>query len=161
MIRNLLVSALLFGLLGFLAWPYVTVYQLDQALLGNDTSQLNKLVDINAVRLQRKQTAKRESDRLVGEGDGDVRQFFRDTLRSLTGSAVDAIIDMDWVRTELRRDGKPANARPVPSLLDSVSYAFFEAPDHFLIRLGELGDNPVHVRLALEDWRWRVVAVFD
>ncbi len=161
MIKNLIVSTLLLGLLAFIAWPYVHIYQLDQALLSNNANGLQQLVDLDAVREQRKQTAKRETDRLVGKGDGDVRQFFRDGLRALTGTAVDAIIDLDWVRTELRRDGKPARAKPVPSMLDSLSYAFFEGPDQFLIRLGDLGDDPVHVRMQLQDWRWRVVAVFD
>lgn len=158
---NLLVTALVLAGLAFAAFPYYTVYQLDAALVAGDRQALGQLVDMAAVRAQRKAELRRDTDRLIGEGKDDVSAFFREGARALTDSAVNNIIDQDWLRTRLRRDGKPGSAKPYPSLMSSLSYAFFDAWNGFLMRQGELGDDPVHIRMEFADWRWRVVAVHD
>ena len=67
---------------------------------------------------------------------------------------------LEWVLDALGTvPGEPP--RPRTSLLGDVSYAFWESTDHFLVRLGELGREPVHVRMARTDGEWRVVAVFE
>ena len=61
--------------------------------------------------------------------------------------------------TTLRRNlgNLPKNAA---SLMGDMSYAFYESHDTFLVRLGELGSNPMHLRLRLQNNEWRVVEIF-
>jgi hypothetical protein len=48
-----------------------------------------------------------------------------------------------------------------PSIISDISFAFFEFPTKFLIRLGDLGSNPIYLRLQLENWQWRVTGIYD
>lgn len=157
--KNLILIGILLALCGFFVYPYVTLYQLDRALINNDRQALRELVDLDAVRDHRSALLRRDTERLIGQGRGDVADFFREGARLLTDKAVSDIVDLDWVRTQLRRDGRPGNRQPYPSLLGEVAHAFFESPDRFLIRLGAPEDDPTHIRLRWTDWHWRVVAI--
>ena len=44
--------------------------------------------------------------------------------------------------------------------MGDMTYAFYESYDTFIVRLGELGDNAMHVRLRLQNNEWRVVEIF-
>jgi hypothetical protein len=160
-IFNALVTMLVLGVIAFGVWPYVNLYRLDRALVNDHQLALEHLLDLQAIRAQRKDELKREASRVIGKGESDVSEFFREGVRRVTDAALDEIIDLDWVRTRLRRDGLPGDARPYPSLFNRLSYAFFESYDRFVFRLGELGSDPVHVEMALMDWEWRVVAIYD
>ena len=159
--KNVFIVLAVLGLLGILSWPYVGLYQLDRALQSGQDAQLAKYVDLAAIRAGRAQALRKDADRLIGAGNDDVSAFFRESARALTSTAIDHIVDLEWVRTSLRRDGKPGDARPFPPLLGEVSYAFFDGPDRFLVRLGDLDDEPTHLLLALKDWRWTLVAIYD
>ncbi|MGB0720841.1 MAG: DUF2939 domain-containing protein [Gammaproteobacteria bacterium] len=158
--RILLPLAVLAAVL-FTAYPYVNLYRLDLALTSNDKTALTELVDLGAVRAEVKSRVKKETDRVIGKGDNDITRFFRESASTLTGSAVNAIVDMNWVKTHLRRDGQPGDKQPYPSLFDSLDYAFFDDWNRFLVRLGALNDDPVHLHWAFKDWKWRLVAVYD
>ena len=45
--------------------------------------------------------------------------------------------------------------------VDQISYAFFDRPTGFLVRIGELGEDPVHFRLTLDGASWRVTALYN
>lgn len=158
---NLIVTLAVLAALAFGAYPYVAIFQLDQALSGKDSQTLGRLVNLQAIRDQRKQELQRDTNRLIGEGKDDVTAFFREGARMLTDTAVNQIIDEKWLRTRLRRDGQAGDVEPYPSLISSLNYAFFDSWNSFLMRQGELGDDPVHVKMAFADWKWRVVAVYD
>ncbi|MGB0712488.1 MAG: DUF2939 domain-containing protein [Gammaproteobacteria bacterium] len=145
----------------FAAYPYVNVYRLDLALTTGDDKALAELVDLSSVRAEVKSRVKKETDRVIGKGDNDITRFFRESASTLTGSTVNAIVDMNWVKTHLRRDGKPGDQKPYPSIFDNLDYAFFDNWNRFLVRLGALNDDPVHLHWAFKDWKWRVVAVYD
>lgn len=158
--KNFILVGVLLALCGFAVYPYVALYQLDQALLEGDDRALRALLDLDAVRDHRSALLRRDTERLIGQGNGAAADFLREGARLLTDQAVNDIVDLDWVRTQLRRDGRPGDRRPYPSLLGELAYAFFESYDRFLIRLGALEDDPTYIRLQWADWRWRVAAIF-
>ena len=158
---RILFPLLVLALLAYAAYPYFSLWRLDRALIRNDTAVEAKLIDLAAIQAQVKDSVKKETDRMIGQGDDDVTRFFREGAETLTQQAVTRLVDRNWVRTRLRRDGQPGDHKPFPGLLNHVSHAFFERWDRFGVRLGELGDDPVHVQWRFEDWRWRVTAIYD
>jgi hypothetical protein len=155
------IAALLaFTLSALIAWPYVYLWRLDNAVIDNDLRALEQLVDLRAVRAQVKSDFGREVDGAVGNDGGKVMRWVKQGIGLISDTAIDANIDMPWVVNALgKRPGDP----PIPrtSLITDTSYAFFESHDSFLIRLGELGREPLHIRMKLIDNAWRVVAIFD
>jgi hypothetical protein len=155
-------STLLFiAVLAYGAWPYYHVYGLDRALQADNREKLEQLIDIAAVRTARKQQLDHALDRTVGSDPGNpVTQMLRQGATALGGSSVDATVNLDWVRETLAgRSLRPGE--PYPSLIDRIDFAFFEAPAEFLIRLGPLGDHPIHIVMTLDGWQWRVSAIYD
>ena len=151
---------LLFTCLALLAWPYLYVYRLDAAIGARDLTSLERLVDLKAIRAQVKTDLDKEVDGTIGSDGGRVGRWLKQGIKLVSDSAIDANIDMQWVMTSLsQRPTEPPQART--SLIGDVSYAFFEAPDRFMVRLGELGADPVHVQMNLQEDRvWRVVAIY-
>lgn len=159
----------MFRLLGFLAtllcsaavlWPYYTLYQLDNALANFDQAALAKLVNLEAVRTTHKNSMGDVLDRTLGPqafGQLPMMDMLRKGLNSAGSSAVDSTVDMQWIRDTLY---PPPVNHAKAGLLGALSFAFFESPTRFLVRLGELGKTHVHFYLTLEDWQWRVTAVY-
>ena len=149
-----------FTLVALLAWPYITVYRLDQALAAKDVAAMNRLVDLETVRAQVKQDFSKEVSNQVGSDGGRVIRWLKQGVKLVSDTAIDANVDIQWVINTINtRPGEPPTPRP--SFMGDISYAFFESYDTFLIRLGELGADPVHVQLNLqEDNTWRVVAIY-
>ncbi|MEM7407528.1 MAG: DUF2939 domain-containing protein [Pseudomonadota bacterium] len=154
-----LVVIVLLTALALVSWPYIYVYRLDQAVAANDPVRLARLIDMDAVRTQVKAELDREVDGAVGSDGGRVTRWLKQGIKLVSDTAIDANIDIHWVQQALNtRPGEPPSPRP--SLIGDISYAFFESYDRFLIRMGELGQNPVHVQMALQDDNtWRVVAI--
>jgi hypothetical protein len=142
----------------FLAWPYTVIYRLDQALLNDDQEKLNEMIDIDAVREQ----IKRKLNKNVQSNIGDVSNGFIDWLQNgiqrLGANAVDEMVDLNWVVRQLRAHNRRNNQG---GLFDRLTYAFFDGPDRMLLRIGELGENPVHVHLTLQGTSWRITAVYN
>ncbi len=158
-IMGMLSWLLFLSLLAFGAWPYYQLYRLDKALVENDQRMLYKIVDLDAVRRRHKQVLEQNLERLVGPQDNPVINFVRGGIRALGDSAYESIIDMDWVRDRLLATRREAHEQHF-SLLGGFSFAFFETPIRFLARAGELGEDPVHLYLTLQNWRWRVTALY-
>jgi hypothetical protein len=159
-IFHALVTVLVLSLIAFAVWPYVNLYRLNRALVHDERAALAHFIDLEAIQAQQKAQLQQEASRVIGKGQDDLSAFFREGARMVTDTAVARLVDMNWVRTMLRRDGLPGDARPFPSLFESLTYAFFEAYDRFVFRLGRLGDDPVHVEMRLTDWEWRVTAIY-
>jgi hypothetical protein len=147
-------------LLAGVAWPYVYVYRLDQALSATSPAALQRLVDLEAVRSQVKKDVDGSVSGAVGNDPGRVTRWLKDGIKLVSDTAVDANIDLEWVRLKLSiRATEPPSPRP--SFMGDISYAFFESYNRFMVRLGALGDKPVHVQMDLqEDNVWRVVAIY-
>lgn len=155
-----LASLVLFTLLALLAWPYVYLWRLDNAVVSRDLAALQRLVDLDAVRAQVKADYDREVASAVGNDGGRVTRWLKEGIGLLTEKAVEANIDLQWVMNAIgQQPGEPP--RPRSSLIGDTTYAFYESTDRFLVRLGDLGDRPVHIRMALTDGEWRVIEVFE
>ncbi len=150
---------LFLAMLAYAGYPYVNLYRLDRALMQNDRAALNALVDVGALRAQHKAMFEKQVRRSIGEQPGPISDLVRDGARWYGVQTADTI-DLDWVRQRLRRERASA-PDAYPSIITDTTFAFFERPTRFLIRLGDLGDNPIHVRMGLEDWRWRVTGIYD
>jgi hypothetical protein len=152
LIYPLLLLALAFGL-----WPYYHLYRLDRALVQNDQITLMALIDLDAIRAERK---RHPGPLAEGEVRNSVAQALHQVANVLTGNGVDDTITLDWIREALR----PVPARPdesYPSILHYTSCAFFEGFNQFVARIRELGEKPIHVRWTLHDWTWQVTAIYD
>ena len=142
----------------FVAWPYYTVWELERAAVLNDVPAMNRLVDLQAVRDQIKRRLNKEVDSTVGDVSNAFVDWLQDGIRRLGAGAVDRLVTLDWVREQLI--SKSSVGKP-PGFVDQISYAFFDSPDGFLVRIGELGADPVHLRLSLGTRGWRVTALYN
>ena len=151
--RILLVAAVTYG-----AWPYYGLWRLSQATASGDPQALAEWVDLAAVRAD---IIRRLNKDLAGPEVGISNEFIawlQDGIRRLGKDAVDRLVTLDWVRQRLLAHS-PEGARN--GFLGQVTYAFFEGPARFLVRIGDLGEQPVHLRLRLEGSGWRLVALYD
>lgn len=156
--RDAMLSTLLIlAILAAIAWPYYTVYRLDRALALNDRQELEKLLDLEAIRRQLRQVLDQNIEGMVERYDNLLFKFLRGGVKEVGGTAYDALDD-DWFRDTVLTAQRRSNSRR--SLLGGFSFACFERPTRFLIRAGDLGKNPVHLYMTLKHWRWRVTAVF-
>jgi len=151
---------LLLFFLAYIAWPYITILRLDRALTSNDAATLEHLINLDAVQQEFKNRMHQGLQGAVGQEGNPMLEFLRGGISQLGGSAIEQMVTIDWVRAQLLSKSDPGSAS-TPSLLGPLSFAFFESFDRFLIRIGQLGDNPVHARMRLQDWDWRVVAVYE
>lgn len=154
-----LVGLVVFTLIAVLAWPYLYVWRLDGAVAARDTQALGRLVDLESVRQQVKADFARDVNDAVGGDGGQIIRWVKQGIQAVSDSAINANIDLDWVLATLEtQPGNPPKKRA--SLMGDMSYAFYESHDTFLVRLGELGSNPMHLRLRLQNNEWRVVEIF-
>jgi hypothetical protein len=138
-------------------WAYWHLYRLDRALLEDDQVTLAGLVNLEAVRMARDEALDaRAAAAMRGEGPlaGMVRQGAR-WLDETTRRPV----DLAWVQEALRW-AQAEETTASPAVLRHTTFAFFESPTRFLVRIGELGRAPIHLRLQFVDWRWEVVGIY-
>ncbi|MET0009138.1 MAG: DUF2939 domain-containing protein [Candidatus Thiodiazotropha sp. 6PLUC9] len=155
--KTLVVSIILI-FAAFLIWPYSAVYRLEQALVEDDHQTLSEMIDVEAVREQ----IKRKLNKNVESNIGDVSNGFIDWLQSgiqrLGANAVEEMVDLNWVIRQLRSHNRTTDQG---GIYDQLTYAFFDGPDRLLLRIGELGEKPVHVHLSLQGSNWRITAVYN
>jgi hypothetical protein len=148
----LLLAALIYG-----GWPYFEYHRLDQALASGDRNALERLVDLEEVRASSARCTEKRLARQV-PGQGTIPSMVREGARWM-GQATGDALTLDALRDRLRRvEGSPSE--PYPSLSGRTTFAFFESPTRFLARIGELDESPLHLRLRMRDWQWRLVAVY-
>ena len=150
---KILFSLIFILLAAFIASAYGTVYQLSGALQNNHVETLQKLLDIPVIQENYQKTIKQQLNTgLIGKmiGSGETAQAIRNTMQSLTNVGVKQAIDKEWVRDVLAKNSD-GNYR---AITDSLSFAFFESPQLFLVRLGELGQSPQHFYLSWQAWHF-------
>lgn len=150
-----LMFPLLILILAFGLWPYYHLYRLDRALVQNDRDTLMLLVDLDAIRSERKLHPPP-----VSQMRNPVTQALNQVANVLSGNSVDNNINLDWVR-EVLRPIPPRTDEIYPSILHYTSCAFFEGFKQFVARIRNLGENPIHIRWTLHDWMWQVTAIYD
>lgn len=140
-------------LLLYMAVPYYSLYRFNHALVVNDTVQLNRYIDLNQLRAHYKVSMKIDQR----SGEGGFSRMFRDTANAMSAATVDQVVTVDWVRYQLtgaERDQIGA------SMFDSLDHAFLEGPNTFLVRLGELGEDPLHLLLQRDGLVWRLTTLY-
>lgn len=155
-----LISLLLVAALAYGAWPYLHLYRLDGAITDNDLGAINGLVDLERVRANHQaQTEWRLEhgiDSTVG-GEGALADMLKRSARWVSERTAPEAIDGAWVRERLLA----ARPNAIGSLLQNTDFAFLEGPNHFLVRLGELGRDPTHLRFERRSWHWVLTGIYD
>jgi hypothetical protein len=106
-----------------IAWPYWYLYRLDRALLENDRVALVALVDMDRLRENHKAAMEYRVEHAVGR-EGAVSRMLQDGVRWLSDQTGEQVIDLEWVRAQLRRDGGAAGDDAYPSILRYTGFAF-------------------------------------
>jgi hypothetical protein len=153
-----LISLLILCMLAFLAWPYTAIYRLDRALSQNHRTTLAEMIDIQSVRSQIKRKINKNLESSIGDVSNSFVDWLQEGIQRLGADAVDEMVSTDWVVKQLR------SHNPDPSqggFYQQLSYAFFDGPDRLLLRIGELGESPVHAHLKLDGTSWRITAVYN
>lgn len=138
--------------------PYVNLYLLSKALESNDGAGMETYINLQAIRDNNKISIQQQAEslqKMVAPDSGNT--LFGSLVRDVSGIAVDNMLTMDSVREALR---PPVPSNEYPSLFSNTSFAFFESPTRFQVRIGELGQGPTHFYMRLEDWTWRVYAIY-
>lgn len=151
------------ALIAFGIWPYyVVVFQLDDALSKEDTAKLAPLVDLPAIRANYKSRIAAGAGQVLPPADpGTALAWIRQNLERLGESALEQAITLDWVRNTMHEATVRATNQSPPYLLAGIDFAFFESYNRFLIRLGDLGRAPTHVRMTLEGTQWRITDIIQ
>jgi hypothetical protein len=154
-----LTTLILLCLAAFIAWPYTALYRLNEALASDRDQELAQIVNLDQVRTQIKTDFNQSVQNTMGSQQNAFLSWLQDGVRRLGGDAVDQMIDLEWVRDTLLSKSRTGQDTPA-SFLRHVDFAFFEWWNRFVVRLGPLGQDPVFVVLSLEDYEWKVSALY-
>ena len=133
--------------LAFLAWPFSVIYRLDQALVENDRSAIEQLIDVESIQEQIKQKMNKNVESSIGDVSNGFVEWLQSGIQRLGNDAIDNLVNLDWATAQLRSHNPDIRKG---GFIDHLSYAFFDGPDSLLLRIGELGENPVHAKLTLQ-----------
>jgi hypothetical protein len=164
------VTALFVVVAAYMAMPYVTLWQIAGALQRGDVEELRSAIDWDSVRSGLK--ADISAGIVGGVFDADqaaptqiasntLPRFGTSFISGIAGSVVDREVTPQHLATMVRQlaPAEPDAGFSMP--LRGVEYAFFETPTRFLLTVRCPGqdpaDQPLRVRLQMEDGGWRVV----
>ena len=157
-----LCSLLVLAAIAAFVWTGYSIYRIDDALGKDDLLALAEYVDLEAVREQFEQQMDYRVQTATGDPQpGSAMEWLQRNLQQLGNSTIEQTIDIEWVRDTLKDAAIRASDRSTPYFIAGIRFAFFESYDRFLIRLGELGENPTHIRLELRDKIWRITGIYD
>jgi len=146
-LRLLILATLLYGSI-----PYYSLYRLNHALVVNDTAQLNRYIDLNQVRVAYKQSLQIDQQ---GQ-EGAFSKMFLGTANTMSALTVDQMVSIEWIRQKLTGASQEQIGS---SMFDQLDHAFFEGPNTFLVRLGALSGDPLHLILERQGLVWRLSAL--
>ena len=152
---------LAFAVIGYGIWPYYTIFRLDNALADTDPKALAPYTDLPAVKAAYRARLGETVGGFAPKGDSDgerVIAWLAGNLQRLGDSALDQAITYEWVRNALRDAAARATDKRPAYFMAGIDFAFFEAWDRFVIRLGQLGEE-THVVLRLEGTQWRITDI--
>jgi hypothetical protein len=147
--------ALILASLVYLAWPYLALWDLSRAVTDAGPDVVAAHIDLAAVRGELRRKLNKDSPSTIGKLSDSFILWLERGIRRLGTGALDELVTLDWVRERLT-----ANSPPGQGFLPQVSYAFFDSPAGFAVRLGTPDQTPVHFRMTLQGFQWRVTAVY-
>jgi hypothetical protein len=151
--RRILVPLLL--VLAYLAWPYLTLWRLDRALVADDQAALDSLVDLGAIRGEILRKVNKESPSLIGPLSDAFIDWLEQGIRRNGTETLDRQVDLAWVRQRLLSHSPPGGG-----LTPSLTHAFFQDPLHFVLRVGPPDRAPVLAVLSFRGLGWRLAALY-
>lgn len=154
LVLALFLSALL---LLFLAWPYATLWRIDKAVRDRDMVALADFVDLASVRTEIKKKLNKEANSTIGDMSDPFIRWLEEGIVGMGNQAVERLVTLSWVRGLLLEQSAGDGDK---GFLGQVSYAFFDAPDGFMVRIGPASGTPVRLRLSLHGLNWRISAVY-
>ena len=143
------------ALLGFLAWPYTSLWRLSAAASHPDPGVLAPMVDLDAIRGEIRRKLNKTTSSAIGKVSDPFIQWLERGILQLGTGALEQLVTLAWVQERLG-----ANSPPGQGFLGEVGYAFFDSAGGFAVRIGGPGQAPVHLRLGLQGFDWKLVALY-
>lgn len=145
--------------LSYVAYPYVSLLRLGEAIRAGDAVTLNSLIDWPAVR----EGIKEDICDLVVDEPNDAKApsalppFGASFVRGIAGNSIDhAVTPEALVAAVGTPAGKPARGANV-----RINWAFFDDPTAFSVSLGAPGlAEPIKLQMQLRHGQWRVRRVW-
>jgi len=143
-------------LLGFGLWPYLVLWRIDHAALQAEPAALAPYVDLKAVRRAITLKLNKDATSTIGTLSDPFIHWLQSAIAADGSGTIRRLVTLRWVREQLLKHRGTRDAGFLPGL----SYAFFDAPDEFRVRIGPPSANPTEVRMRLRHFRWRITAVY-
>lgn len=150
---KIVTGILLTIIVAFILWPYLNFYRLNNAVLTNNITAFEQLIDIESIRRVRKQNIEWKMRNFHGNEGSFLPDIIREGAKVLENVAIDRMINSQNLLASLRQING--------SLWQHTSFIFFESPTSFIIRLGTLGNEPLYIEMTLQGWVWRVTAIYE
>lgn len=156
--KPILAIALAIGV-GYVAYPYATLYRLNQAIDTGNANALRTLVDWPAVREGIKEDL---CDNVAASpattvSDGELPAFGASFVRGIATNEVDRNVTPKGV-VELTHRQFAANAAGSGI---AVNWAFFDDPTNFVVSFNATGQHaPIRLQLTLKDAAWQVTRIW-
>jgi hypothetical protein len=145
-------------LLTYVILPYVQWWRLECAAISNDHDVLSALIDLSAVHGAIKRRLNKNFPEANSKPSDAFVAWIQAGLLRLGNNDIKQLVTIEWVRQQLLSKVKHGDYM---CAFQHVSYAFFNKPNEFLVRIGELQHDPVHIRLKLTAKGWRVTMVYN
>lgn len=158
-----LLAAVLGVGVGYVAYPYVTLYRLGSAIQGADAATLEALVDWPAVR----EGIKEDVCDLVTDTPGasksgaELPPFGASFIRGIASNSIDKAVTPQALLAATN-ELPTARQRQAPRGTEMhVNWAFFDSPTTFLVSLQVRGQaDPIKLEMDLQDGDWRIKRVW-
>ena len=162
-----MIAAIALVCAGYVAWPYLTLFRLAEAVRQGDAATLETLVDWDDVREGIKEdvcdTVFDAPTVKVASAEARLPPFGYSFVRGIAASAIDEEVSARAL-VDASRASPPASPRDrTASPIRTIVWAFFESPTSFsvLVRPPGAGKHQlVRLRLAFERGAWRVDRVW-
>ena len=170
--KRSVLTAVVAILAAYAAMPYVTLWQLADALAHGNTARLQSLIDWDAVRRGLKTDISngivsgafaedQAAPAPAAIASNTLPPFGASFISGIAGSLVDREVTPQHL-AEMVRELGPAEKRGGSTLpFSGVEHAFFDGPTSFMLTLRcpgqDADDKPLKVRLAIRGGQWKVV----
>ncbi|WP_295448166.1 DUF2939 domain-containing protein [uncultured Thiodictyon sp.] len=141
--------------IAYLVWPFITLWQLDRALVRGDQAALGRLVDLDAVRDALRRKLNKDAIGTIGPLSDAFITWLEEGIRRDGTAALDQAVTLEWVRERML-----AHSPSEAGLWPALSRVRFDDPLYFSLRLGGESQVPVTVRIGFTGLSWRVRALY-
>ncbi|WP_172452623.1 DUF2939 domain-containing protein [Chromatium okenii] len=146
----LIVLALLLAL-GYGSWPYVTLWQLNQALLHNEQVTLTALIDVDAVRDAIRRRLNKDETSPIAEISDNFINWLGAGIRYHGVAVLEKLITREWIREQLQ-----ARMTTEGGFLPALTASSFVNWRTFQVQIVSEKMPPLILGLQLDTHGWRV-----